>query len=124
MDCRVPDRSSGDYSHAGCAALRKLFVVCNTMGQIKRVWPNACTLLPESAQLILRNAKVQSPYPDGVRITRTDGNGCTSYGPDIDPCWSAENLSWFDDRLTEALCLPMTYDEQGIPSEIEYSVSS
>lgn len=105
------------------AALKKLFNTCNTIGHIKRLWPNACNLLPEKAQLVLRDAKVKSPYPVDAYATQVDSNGCTSRLPHIDPFWSRDNLAWFDDRLTEALCLPMVDDDEDFKASIEYTTS-
>lgn len=91
------------------AKLTRLFDVCGTMGQIKRVWPNACNLLPDSAQAALREAKVRSKYPDAVLECigyKDSGEGIHQLREE----WRPDSLTWFDDRLTEALCLPLDPD--------------
>jgi hypothetical protein len=103
-----------------CGKLDKLFDICNTMGQIKRLWPNACNLLPEAAQAKLREAKVKSPYPDAVLEVayRDDGKEIALLSDE----WKPEKLDWYDDRLTEALCLPMTNPAEGFSVQIEYGL--
>lgn len=88
------------------AKLDELFKVCNTMGHVKRVWPNVATMLPERAQLKLAEAKVKSPYPPGV----LEPDGDTQHWK-LKPEWRPEALAWYDERLTEAMCLPLEFDE-------------
>jgi hypothetical protein len=102
-----------------CGKLTVLFDTCSTMGQIKRVWPNACNLLPDKAQADLRNAKVKSSYPDAVLDHvnwREDGKEVKTLKDE----WKPETLAWYDDRLTEALCLPMENPDSDFDVEIEY----
>jgi len=94
------------------AKLYQLFEMCSTIGQVKRVWPNACNMLPEDAQAKLRDAKVKSPYPDDALETigyRDDGSDIKRLKDE----WSPKTLEWFDDRITEAMCLP--YDADNDP---------
>ena len=93
------------------AKLKRLFEVCSTLGQIKRVWPNACNMLPEIAQEKLRDAKVRSPYPEGA--VETIGYRGEREIKQLKEEWSLKQLAWFDDRITEALCLPL--DENSDP---------
>jgi hypothetical protein len=88
--------------------LDSLFKHCNTMGQVKRVWPNICSFLPERAQEKLRNAKVQSPYPTSM----LDDEGR------LKAAWLPETLAWYDRIITESLLLP----EYESDSDIDWSM--
>ena len=104
------------------AKLKRLFEVCSTLGQIKRMWPNACNMLPEIAQDKLRDAKVRSPYPEGV--VETIGYKGEREIKQLKEEWSLKQLAWFDDRITEALCLPL--DEDSDPDKdasIQYEMT-
>lgn len=90
------------------AKLDELFKVCNTIGHIKRVWPNVATLLPERAQLKLAEAKVKSPYPPGALDTWYEENGTQK--SKLKDEWKPEALAWYDERLTEAMCLPLEFE--------------
>jgi hypothetical protein len=83
------------------AKVDSCFSVCNTMGQIKRVWPNLCSFLPERAQEILRNAKVRSRLPEDVVETDLE-TGKTVLVDD----WNPKTLVPFDMIITESLILP------------------
>jgi hypothetical protein len=88
--------------------IRELFGICKTFGHVNRVWPNAAKLLPDEAQAKLAQAKVRSPYPEGAfALARDEAGRVTGRLPTIDSAWHPDNLAWFDDRLTEALCLPV-----------------
>ncbi len=101
--------------------LDRLFEVCNTMGQVKRVWPNACNLLKEQARAALAESKMQSPYPLAVLdIHRDPVTGAERKSLKAD--WQPHSLAWYDDRLTEALCLPLMPDAQTpFMVEVEYA---
>lgn len=106
-------------THQTNGKLFELFEICSTIGQVKRLWPNACNLLPESAQAILRNAKVRSPYPlEVLDISRTDTDKEVR---ELKPQWRPEELAWYDDRLTEALCLPMVHETPVFKVDIKYA---
>jgi hypothetical protein len=90
------------------AKIDALFATCNTMGHIKRLWPSVATMLPERAQNKLREAKGKSPYPESALdlVETADGH----VPPRLKPEWEPKELEWFDDRLTEAMCMPLEYD--------------
>lgn len=91
-----------------------LFQVCNTIGQAVRVWPQVRSLLTERAQNKLAEAKVRSPYPEAVleRGSDWDENKGNYKVIGINEAWTPEALQWYDDRLTEALCLPEVYTKE------------
>lgn len=103
-----------------CGKLENLFDQCTTMGQIKRVWPNACNLLPPQAQAALREAKVRSPYSKAMldHTYHEDGRDIWTLKEE----WRPEVLAWYDERLTEALCLPMEDGDEDWNVEIEYEL--
>lgn len=111
---------AGREAREVCGKLERLFDLCTTMGQIKRVWPNACNLLPEQAQAQLREAKVRSPYALAMLDIeeRTDGRETRSLKDE----WTPQTLEWYDERLTEALCLPMMDGRENWKAEIEYAL--
>lgn len=76
------------------AKLDRLFHVCNTTGQVKRLWPNIAQLAEVRIKDQLAAAKVRSRLPALVVDTRDARE------------WSAEALEWVDQRIAEALCLP------------------
>jgi hypothetical protein len=90
--------------------VESLFECCNTMGQIKRVWPNIVSFLPDRAQEILRNAKVQSPYPDDV-MGYDESRDLEGQTRQLKPEWSPKYLAWHDRVLTEALLMPDHADD-------------
>jgi hypothetical protein len=90
--------------------LDSLFTACNTLGQAKRIWPQITGLLTEQAQNKLAQAKVRSPYPDGVLLRDPDVWDDKAHNYKLIGLrkeWEPPALQWYDDRLTESLCLPM-----------------
>jgi hypothetical protein len=84
----------------------KCFSLCNTMGQVKRVWPNLCSFLPDRAQEVLRNAKVQSRYPDGVLdFSEVSGEENEYSLAKLNSEWEPAALVPYDMLITEALVL-------------------
>ena len=96
------------------ARLGALFSVCNTVGQAVRVWPQVKSLLTQRAQTKLAEAKVKSPYPEAVLERSSDWddekNNYKLIG--LKDAWKPEALQWYDDRLTEALCLPEVHTKE------------
>ncbi len=74
--------------------------VCNTMGQIKRLWPSLVGFLPDEAQEKLRQMKMQSRLPDNVL---DEGK--------LDPEWHPEVLAWYENIIVESLLLPDADDD-------------
>lgn len=83
----------------------RLFNVCSTLGQIYRVWPNITTLMNRESSDLIAAKKVRSPYPDTVLDITLDDYG-KRVSSRLREEWTPEALQWYDDRLTEALCLP------------------
>lgn len=101
--------------------LTRLFQISNTMGHVKRVWPNAANLLPESALNKLAQAKVRSPYPEAALDCigyKDNGDGIKQLREE----WKPATLEWYDTRLTEALCLPMEDGSQSFTVRLDYSI--
>lgn len=63
-------------------------------------------MLPERAQIKLAEAKARSPYPPDV----LEPDGDTQHWK-LKSEWRPEALEWYDERLTEAMCLPLEFDE-------------
>lgn len=102
--------------------LNHLFNVCSTIGHVKRIWPNAANLLPERSLAKLAEAKVKSPYPaDAMTVVRIDDDGKEI--KQLADRWHPSELEWFDERLTEALCLPMVDGGVDFDVKLEYGVS-
>lgn len=92
----------------------RLFDVCNTLGQAVRVWPQVKSLLTERAQQKLAEAKVRSPYPEAVLERSSDWDDAKGNYKllGLKDEWTPETLQWYDDRLTESLCLPEVYTKE------------
>lgn len=91
-----------------------LFLACNTIGQAVRVWPQVKSLLTERAQNKLAEAKVRSPYPEAVIERSNDWDDNKGNYPiiGVKDEWTEKGLQWYDERLTEALCLPEVYTKE------------
>lgn len=96
------------------AKFTRLFGVCGTLGQVVRVWPQVKSLLTELAQQTLAEAKVKSPYPEAVLVRSSDWDDTKGNYKllGLKDEWTPEALQWYDDRLTEALCLPEVYTKE------------
>ena len=72
--------------------VQAVFSVCNTMGQIHRLWPNLCSFLPDRAQEILRNKKVRSKLPEAV-LHYDDATDPEQEHPLLDDDWKPAALA-------------------------------
>lgn len=71
------------------AKVTQAFRVCNTIGQVERLWPGIVALSDTFIQDQLAKAKARSPLP---RLRDPDA-------------WSSEALQWANQCIAEALCL-------------------
>lgn len=94
--------------------VENVFDVCNTMGQIHRLWPNLCSFMPERAQEILRKKKVRSKLPEEVLHYDTERDPDNRH-PILDAEWTPKALQPFDALITEALLLPETVEDFSWP---------
>lgn len=84
-----------------CLAVSDLCDVCETPGQVARLWPNIVQFLPELNRDGLRTKRAKSPYPDCV--VQEDGRLWEKYRP--------ERFEKMDAILAETALLP-AYDEE------------
>lgn len=82
-------------SDVTCWKVTRALNVCNTIGQIKRLWPSLVGFLPQEAQDKLQAMKMQSRLPEDV----LDGGK-------LRPEWHPEVLAWYENIIVEALLLP------------------
>ena len=100
-----------------CAKAEQVFNVCNTMGQVHRLWPNLCSFMPERAQEILRKKKVRSKLPEAV-LHYDDETDPENERPLLDDEWKPAALAPYDALITEALLLPEIEVKQDWPIKI------
>lgn len=75
----------------------RVFYNCNTMGQVKRVWPNLMNFFPLAARQKVEAMVKQSKLPEGFEYYQVKGEI-------FDPA----HIEQFDMIITEALILPKT----------------
>lgn len=80
-------------------ALKKLtdqvFYACNTLGQVKRAWPNLMNFMPTEQRQKVEQMKCRSKMPEGFDQYQADGE-----------LFSYKNIEAYDTIITEALILP------------------
>lgn len=82
----------------------ELFVHCNTMGQVLRVWPGIAGFLPDEGKDKLAGKKVKSPYPEGLIHREHDSEGNT-ISRRLDERWTPEALKPYELLISEALVM-------------------
>jgi hypothetical protein len=85
-----------------------VFNVCNTMGQVKRVWPNLMNFMPTEARQKVEAMVKQSKLPDGFEYNQAPGE-----------IYHYKNIEAYDVIITEALILPYDKDAKML-AEITY----
>lgn len=86
-------------THATKWKINRLFGICNTMGQVKRLWPSVVSFLPQEAQDKLQQQKARSRLPPEAYVVAEDGDR-------LSPEWHPETLAYYEGIITEALLLP------------------
>lgn len=103
-------RSFSDEFKFICMKVESLCQVCNTPGQIRRVWPELFGFMDETGKNKIFRAKANSPYPPEVmrpKFEYTDDTDWKDMVTVLRDDWTPESLEWMNMIFAQALILPI-----------------
>ena len=103
--------------------LGNVFRVCNTVGQMLRLWPAIEGFLPEAGREKMLGRKVRSPYPH-MAVNKTYNDEGKVIKETIVEGWRPEDLRPYELLISEALVMAELSDNiRHFNQTVEYRVA-